>query len=189
MTASPRNMVGDDGFPLPEDDVAAKHLAGASMPDVVLPSTAGEDIVLSRLPGRTVVFAYTKTGVPGQPNPDGWDIIPGAHGSTPQACGFRDLYAELRGAGASAVFGLSTQKTAYQREVRDRLQLPYQLLSDADLKLAYALRLPLFNAGEETLLKRLTLIINNGVIRHVFYPVFTPAAHAGEVLTWLQTHT
>jgi peroxiredoxin len=151
-----------------------------------LPPPDGAKVDLSRLKGRTVVYAYPRTGVPGKPLVDGWDAIPGARGCTPQSCGFRDHFAELRKAGAAHLFGLSTQDSDYQREAALRLHLPFAILSDADFKLAKALRLPTFEVEGVTLLKRLTLVIDDGSITHVFYPVFPPDKSAQEVVDWLQ---
>jgi peroxiredoxin len=175
-------------LPVPVDDGACDHLRGARLPDLALPSTDGRLIALADLPGpRTVLYAYPRTGRPGQPLPDGWDLIPGARGCTSQACDFRDHHADLRAAGTE-VYGLSTQDTEYQREAAGRLHLPFPLLSDAELALATALRLPTFEAGGATLLRRFTLIVRDGVIEHVFYPVFPPDRHAAEVLGWLRSH-
>ena len=175
-------------LPVPTDDGAARHLAGLRLPSIALPSTSGRDVVLASLAGRTIVYAYPRTGVPGQPLLPGWDAIPGARGCTPESCGFRDHHAELLAAGASAVFGLSTQTTEYQREVVDRLELPFEILSDAAFRLTDALRLPTFETSGLRLLKRLTLILLDGRIEHVFYPVFPPDRHAEEVLEWLESH-
>jgi peroxiredoxin len=175
-------------LPVPVDDGACDHLRGARLPDLALPSTDGRLIALADLPGpRTVLYAYPRTGRPGQPLPDGWDLIPGARGCTPQACDFRDHHADLRAAGAE-VYGLSTQDTEYQREVVDRLHLPFPLLSDADLALSTALRLPTFQVDGDTLLRRFTLVVRDGAVEHVFYPVFPPDGHAAEVLGWLRSH-
>lgn len=174
-------------IPAPADDGAAAHLEGLRLPGVPLRATDGRLVDLSVLTGTTVVFAYPRTGRPGEisPVPD-WDFIPGARGCTPQACSFRDLYAELERAGAQHVFGLSTQDTAYQREAVERLHLPFPLLSDERLELARSLRLPLMTAGGLTLLKRLALVIDEGRIAKVFYPVFPPDRNAADVLTWLR---
>jgi peroxiredoxin len=172
--------------PRPEDDGAASHLVGMRLPSVALLSTAGGDIDLSKLHGRTIVYAYPRTGAPGVANPDGWDEIPGARGCSPQSCAFRDHFAELRVAGVAHVFGLSTQDTAYQREAAERLALPFPLLSDEGLSLATALHLPTFEAAGMTLLKRCTLVIDDGVITHTFYPVFPPDRNAEDVLAWLR---
>jgi len=174
------------GLPAPEDDGACDHLIGAGVPDLRLPSTAGGSISLAGSgPGRTIVYAYPRTGRPGEPElTDDWDLIPGARGCTPEACAFRDHHAELRGLGAE-VYGLSTQETAYQRELVDRLHLPFPILSDADLRLTRALRLPIFEVAGHTLLRRHTLVIANATIEHVFYPVFPPDHHPSEVLRWL----
>jgi peroxiredoxin len=176
-------------LPVPEDDGAAVHLTGATVPPLELPATTGVPVRVDRVPvgaERLVLYLYPRTGRPGEPEltPD-WDQIPGARGCTPESCGFRDHAAELWGAGA-AVAGVSTQTTDDQREAAERLELPFPLLSDADLTLATALRLPTFEVGGLKLLKRLTLIVRAGRIEHVFYPVFPPDSHADDVLAWLR---
>ena len=176
-----------DDLPAPEDDGACDHLLGMRLPSVSLPATDGRRVDLAALPGRTVVYAYPRTGRPDQPSPEGWDAIPGARGCTPQSCAFRDHYADLQTLGAGVV-GLSTQDTDYQREAVERLHLPFPLLSDADLALTQALRLPTFEVDGMTLTKRLTLIVRDGVIEHVFYPVFPPDRNAGDVIAWLREH-
>ena len=135
---------------------------------------------------RLVLYAYPRTGRPGEsPLTPEWDQIPGARGCTPEACGFRDHAVELGEAGA-AVAGLSTQTTAYQREAATRLRLPFPLLSDAGLTLTRALELPTFTAAGQILLERLTLVVRDGLVEHVFYPVFPPDTHAALVLRWLR---
>jgi peroxiredoxin len=176
-------------LPAPKDDGAAKHLVGSAVPDIALPSTDGRQVSLAALRGRRiVVYAYPRTGRPGEaPLVEDWDLIPGARGCTPETCGFRDHHAELKAAGAD-VFGLSTQTTAYQQELVDRLGLPFAILSDADLALTRVWRLPTFQAAGETLLKRLTLVIRDARVEHVWYPVFPPDGHAEEVLRWLRAN-
>ncbi len=174
-----------ENLPIPQDDGAARHLSGMKLPDLALAATDGSEVNLRRLKGRTVVYLYPRTGVPGKPLIEGWDAIPGARGCTPQSCGFRDHFAELRAAGVAALYGLSTQDTAYQREVAERLHLPFALLSDAKLALTKVLRLHAFDVDGMTLLKRLTLVIDDGVITQVFYPVFPPDKSAAETLAWL----
>ena len=173
------------GLPVPQDDGACDHLEGMTLPPIGLPSTRGRVVDLSRLAGTTVVYVYPRTGRPDQEVPTGWNDIPGARGCTPQSCAFRDHYAELQRAGAAHVFGLSTQDTTYQREAAERLHLPFELLSDAGLELAGALNLPTFKVDGMKLIKRLTLIVSDGAIVKVFYPVFPPDKNAGEVLDWL----
>jgi len=173
-------------LPVPVDDGAADHLTGLSLPPVPLPATDGTEVDLSALTGRTVVYAYPRTGEPGvDPLVADWDAIPGARGCTPESCGFRDHHTELAAAGA-AVLGLSTQDTGYQRAAVDRLRLPFALLSDAELRLTTALRLPTFEAAGQTLLRRLTLLVDGGRISHVWYPVFPPDSHAAGVLDHLR---
>jgi len=173
-----------EGIPTPVDDGAGDHLPEMRLPPVALPSTYGEPVDLSSLPGKTVVYCYPRTGRPDENLPRGWDEIPGARGCTPQSCAFRDHHAELRALGAR-VFGLSTQSTEYQREAADRLHLPFELLSDEGFAFAKALDLPIFEVEGMTLIKRLTLIIDNGRIEKVFYPVFPPGENAEEVVAWL----
>jgi peroxiredoxin len=159
-----------------------------AMPKIRLQSTAGRVVDLSNLgTERTVLYCYPMTGVPGKPLPEGWDLIPGARGCTPQTCSFRDHHQELLQLRAQ-VFGLSTQTTEYQREMATRLQLPFEVLSDAEFKLCDALRLPAFVVDGMRLLKRLTLIIQRGRIEHVFYPVFPPDQSADQVVRWLSEH-
>jgi len=181
-------------LPRPVDDGAAKHLLGMPLPEISLPSTDGKIVDLSKLSApRTVLYFYPMTGVPGKPLPDGWDSIPGARGCTPQTCGFRDHLQELADL-KTDVLGCSTQSTAYQREMADRLGLRFAILSDAECKLCDALRLPTFEVDGARLLKRLTLIIETGQggqggrIEHVFYPVFPPNENAAEVVKWLRSH-
>lgn len=173
-------------LPVPEDDGAARHLSGAQIPSILLPATDGSKVDLASLPGLIVLYAYPRTGRPGEPNPDGWEAIPGARGCTPQTCAFRDHFAKLQSLGVTHLFGLSTQDTAWQREAAERLHLPFPILSDAKLELTMALRLPTFETHSMTLLKRFTLIILDRVVEHVFYPVFPPDQNAAAVAAWLQ---
>jgi peroxiredoxin len=186
MAKPPTDFPLPADLPRPVDDGAAQHLSGMAMPKIILPSTKGRTINLSALSApRTVIYCYPMTGVPGKPLPGGWDMIPGARGCTPQTCSFRDHHAELAEMGAE-VYGLSTQTTAYQQEMAERLHLPFEILSDADFKLVDALRLPTFEVDGVRLVKRLTLIVRKGRIEHVFYPVFPPNESAGEVISWLK---
>ena len=184
----PRNLLQlPADLPVPVDDGACDHLPGMRLPSVTLPATDGSMVDLSRLSGWTIVYVYPRTGRPDQALPTGWDQIPGARGCTPQSCAYRDLAAELGVLGAR-VFGLSSQDTAYQREAVARLHLPFPLLSDERLELATALALPTFEVDGMTLIKRLTLVIGDGAIETVFYPVFPPDADAANVAAWLREH-
>jgi len=174
------------GLPVPKDDGAARHLTGMRVPPVALAATDGSTIDLSALAGRTVVYVYPRTGVPGQPLPDGWDAIPGARGCTPQSCSFRDHFAELKRLGVDHLYGLSTQDSAYQSEAVRRLHLPFPILSDCSLALARALKLPTFAVAGMTLLKRMALVLDGGAISKIFYPVFPPDKSAEEVIAWLR---
>jgi peroxiredoxin len=179
-------------FPLPEDlprpvdDGATDHLTGRRLPDLRLPGTDERLVALAELGHpRTVLYIYPMTGRPGIPLPDGWDLIPGARGCTPESCAFRDHYTELQAAGAD-VYGLSSQSSDYQKEAVARLHLPFPLLSDVSLTLADTLRLPTFAVGGVRRFARLTMVVADGVIEHAFYPVFPPDQHAAEVLSWLR---
>ncbi|MCF3102186.1 redoxin family protein [Streptomyces roseoverticillatus] len=176
-----------ENLPVPEDDGAADHLPGLKVPRIELSSTTGEKVGIHALgTGRTIVYVYPLTGRPDADLSHGWDAIPGARGCTAEACDFRDHHHELLAAGAQGVFGLSSQDTGYQREVVERLRLPFAMLSDPRLSLAAALGLPTFAFDGVTLFKRLTLVIRDEAIEHVFYPVFPPDAHAQQVLAWLR---
>lgn len=173
-------------LPPPDDDGAVRHLGGARLPPVALRATDGGTVDLSAHRGRTVVYIYPRTGRPGVPNPDGWDMIPGARGCSPQSCAFRDHSAELKRLGVERLYGLSTQDTAYQREAAERLHLPFPLLSDERLQFARASGLPTFEIAGATLLKRCTLVVDDGRVTHVFYPVFPPDKNADQVIAWLK---
>jgi peroxiredoxin/DNA-binding transcriptional MerR regulator len=164
-------------------------LVGAPAPDLDFYATDGRPVNLNALgPGRSVVFVYPLTGRPGVDLPDSLLNIPGARGSTEQASWFRDHHAELRAAGAARVFGLSAQSTGYQRELVHRLRLPYPLLPDPRMRLAAALGLPTFGAGDMVLYRRITLVLHDDAIEHVFHPIAAPAMHALEVMQWLTKH-
>ncbi|PUB18686.1 peroxiredoxin [Yoonia sediminilitoris] len=174
-------------IPEPADDGKAAHLEGMDVADLSLPVTDGGTVNLRSLPGLTVVYIYPMTGRPDKDLPDGWDDIPGARGCTPQSCAFRDHAAELRELGADHLFGMSTQTTAYQAEAAARLNLPFGLLSDAQGAFSDVMDLPDMVVHGERLLKRLTMIIKDGVIAKVFYPVFPPDQDAANVMAWLTT--
>ena len=192
MTAmTEKNLLNVDWskIPAPADDGAASHLAGATVAPVALPATDGTTLALASLKGRIIVFAYPRTGQPGKASlVDDWDMIPGARGCTPQTCSFRDLFGEMKRAGVQGVFGLSTQSTAYQREMVERLHVPFPVLSDERLEFSRAMRLPTMQVAGQTLIKRLALVVDDGRIAKVFYPVFPPDRNAGDVLAWLQAN-
>ncbi|HEX8814300.1 MAG TPA: peroxiredoxin [Terriglobales bacterium] len=175
-------------LPRPVDDGGAAHLRGMPVPAIALPSTSGELIDLSKRTSlRTVAYCYPMTGVPGRPLPEGWDNIPGARGCTPQALGFQEHTGNFAALQAE-VFGISTQTSDYQREVKERVGLSFDILSDAQFKFCDALQLPTFQVDGMRLLKRLTLVLRDGHIEHVFYPVFPPNESASEVVQWLRNH-
>ena len=173
-------------LPVPQDDGACAHLTGMQLPAITLRSTRGRAVDLATLKGTTVVYIYPRTGRPDQEVPTGWNAIPGARGCTPQSCAFRDHYQELRDLGVAELFGLSTQDTAYQQEAVERLHLPFEILSDEKLAFAQALKLPTFEVDGMRLIKRITLVIRDGAIVKVFYPVFPTDQNAAEVVRWLK---
>jgi len=174
-------------LPVPQDDGACAHLTGMKLPAITLRSTRGRAVDLAKLKGTTVVYIYPRTGRPDQDVPTGWNAIPGARGCTPQSCAFRDHYQELKELGVAELFGLSTQDTGYQQEAVERLHLPFEILSDEKLEFAQALKLPTFEVDAMRLIKRITLVIRDGAIVKVFYPVFPTDANAAEVVRWLKT--
>jgi len=167
-----------------EDDELCEHLVGTSLPDVALPSTNGMAINLSKLAGTTVVYCYPMTSQPGVPPPAGWDEIPGARGCTQQSCSFKNNFSKLSKLNA-AVYGMSTQDTNYQKEMTERLQLPYSVLSDAKFEYCNILNIPTFIADGKRLIKRVTIIIEDGVIETVHYPVFQSASDPNWVIAQL----
>ncbi|HEY9278101.1 MAG TPA: peroxiredoxin [Methylotenera sp.] len=175
------------GLPIPVDDGLAAHLEGLKLPDVSFVSTSGELVNLSRYQQKLVIYVYLLTGRPDVALPEGWDEIPGARGCTPQACDFSNHYQELQALN-TVVYGLSSQSTGYQSELKNRLHLPFDLLSDSDFFLRNILRLPTFKVNELLLYKRLTLIAEQAVIQKVFYPVFPPDQNARQVIDWLKSH-
>lgn len=177
-----------DDLPVPVDDGRANHLPGMAVPTIKLTATDGTTVDVASLgTGRSIIYAYPLTGRPGIDLPEGWDAIPGARGCTTEACDFRDHLELLQNEGIEHVYGLSSQDTEYQREAVDRLHLPFAMLSDAGMALADALDLPTFSApGYPRLHQRITLVIIDGSIEHVFYPVFPPNTHAHQVLDWVQ---
>jgi peroxiredoxin len=175
------------GLPVPVDDGSAAHLQGMHFPGLEFEATSGKKINLSTIQGRLVIYIYPLTGQPNVALPAGWDEIPGARGCTPQACDFSHHHQQLQSLNAT-VFGLSSQTTDYQAELKGRLHLPFDLLSDSNFQLTQALNLPTFKAGDLLLYKRLTLIAEAQVIQKVFYPVFPPNQHAAQVIDWLRTH-
>jgi peroxiredoxin len=174
-------------LPIPQDDGAADHLVGMRLPAISLGATNASRFNLGESKGRLVIYCYPMTGQPNVPLPEGWDQIPGARGCTPQSCSFRDHYQELRDLGADVV-GLSVQSTEYQKEMADRLHLPFPVLSDAGYQFQQALRLPTFAAAGMTLLKRITLIANDGVIEAVHYPIFPSDSDPAWVMDYLKNN-
>ena len=174
-------------LPRPVDDGACDHLPGLRLPSLPLPATSGAPIDLASLPGRLVIYCFPRAGEAKAATPAGWDQIPGARGCTPQSLAFRDHYDKIRALHAE-VFGLSVQSPEAQAEIAQRLRLPFALLSDQRLELARALRLPTLEAAGMTLIRRLTLVVTEGAIEKVFYPVFPPDLNADEVIVWLLAH-
>lgn len=174
-------------LPIPQDDGSTNHLRGMKLPNVSLNATNGKTINLGEIKGKLVIYCYPMTGQPNVDLPDGWDQIPGARGCTPQSCSFRDHYQELQALGAEVV-GLSVQTTEYQKEMVDRLHLPFLVVSDAHYKFQKALNMPTFITAGMILLKRVTLIVNNGVIEAVHYPIFPSDSDPAWIINYLKDH-
>jgi peroxiredoxin len=171
------------GLPVPEDDGAADHLTGMTLPTLTLNSSQGPVDVSS----FEVLYVYPRSGKPGEPSLPGWDAIPGARGCTPQSCAFRDHAAELAELGAR-VAGLSVQLLEDQVEFAERNHMPYPVIADPELRLRDKLGLPTFEVAGHTLYKRLALVSQAGQIVRVFYPVFPPNRNAADVIAWLRAH-
>jgi peroxiredoxin len=171
-------------LPIPQDDGACHHLLNEMLPQVTLTSTSGNQLNLSNILGKVVLYCYPMTKQPDVPIPDGWEQIPGAAGCTLQSCAFRDYHTELKALGVQ-VYGISTQDSLYQQEAVERLHLSFELLSDADFIFTQSLRLPTFEVEDKRLIKRLTLVVDSGKIVKVFYPVFPPDKNPQEVIEWL----
>ena len=172
-------------IPEPEDDGAAAHLTGLTLPSLSLNASDGSQVNIAQLKGRTIVYAYPMTARPGTPLPDGWNTIPGARGCTPQSCSFRDHMRELTALGVQHLYRLSTQDTSYQQEAVNRLHLPFSLISDHKMQLQQALNLPVMSVEGVRLLKRLTMVVDDSTITKVFYPVFPPDKNVTNVINWL----
>ena len=182
FTVLPKNL------PIPKQDGACDHLLNTKITDISLPTQDGNFLKLNRTDTfRLVIYCYPMTGHPKRPLPDNWDNIPGASGCTPQTCSFRDLYDQIIVQNAVPI-GLSTQSVEDLKEMTERLQIPYDVVSDQQLFFSLALKLPTFSIGEKKFIKRLTLIIEKSVIKHVFYPIFPPNEHINEVLEWLKNN-
>ena len=171
-------------LPIPLSDDGCLHLENRLMPDIYLPSTVEQSINLSKLSGWNVVFCYPMTGRPGYAIPDGWLKIPGAAGCTSQVCSYRENFAVFKSNGVG-VYGVSCQTLEAQHEAAIRLALTYPLLSDSMFLFSMAMKLPMLEVAGLKLIKRLTLIIKDGVIRKCFYPVFPPDKNVDEVIAWL----
>ncbi len=193
------------------------HILGTSPPAVSLMATDGRMVAMDEVPDATsgvvgrVLFFYPRTGVPGErpnsgPQGEEWESVPGARGCTPQSCGFCDLHGEFRSLGIE-VYGISTSTSEHQREFVTRNHVPFPMLSDCELRLTRAMRLPTFqwpveSGGPSTLIKRMAWyleparmrrrhwaisrrrIFRDWRVRKVWYPIFPPDRNAGEVLSW-----
>lgn len=181
------------GLPVPVDDGACRHLAGMMLPAVTLRSShnALVDISQVALRGQAVFFFFPAAGRPGVPDPTGWNLIPGARGCTPQLCDYRDATTEFEELDIK-LFGVSSQRAKDLVEIAERNHLRYELLSDEKLQLTKALHLPTFKIEHpvglvpSVCIKRLTVVVSEGRIEKVFYPVFPPDKNAGEVLAYLK---
>ena len=175
-------------LPKPVDDGSCNHLTNMAIPSIKLPPTSTPDkpVDVSRLEGLSILFCYPRTGAPDETVPPEWDAIPGARGCTPQACSFRDNLPALKQYGVKNLYGISTQDTSYQKEVHDRIHLPYDLLSDEKLEFLQVLNLPYFEYKGKKVSKRLSIAVEKGKIIKFWYPVFPPDSNVNEVLQWLK---
>jgi len=173
-------------LPVPKDDGACDHLPGKVLPSISLSSTSGQSVDLSKVSGLCIVFCYPRMAPPSEDVPKEWDDIPGARGCTPQACSFRDLAKQLSKHGVETLYGLSTQDVDFMKEAKERLHLPYDLLSDVKLDFANAMGIPTFDYQGETRIKRVTLAVKDGKVVKHWYPIFPSSENAPNVLKWLE---
>ena len=121
-------------LPVPKDDGACKHLLNINLPLVSLANQDGNLLKLKRNDTfRIILYCFPMTGHPEKPLPIGWDDIPGARGCTPQTCSFRNNYDDLIKYN-SVPIGLSTQSVFDLKEMTTRLKIPYDVVSDKELK-------------------------------------------------------
>lgn len=179
-------MTDNQKIIIPADDGAADHLKNNTIPDISLPNQEGNFLRLNRTDTfRIILYFFPMTGRPDRPLPDNWNSIPGARGCTMQMCTFRDNYDALINLNAIPI-GVSTQSIIDNKEMTTRLMVPYDILSDEKLELKKLLNLPTFIINNQFYLKRLTLIIENNIIKKFFYPIHPVDMHVEEVLKWLQ---
>jgi len=171
-------------LPVPVDDGACDHLLDLAVPSLRLESSQGPVDLRELGVVVAVLYIYPRTGRPDRPTPDAWDAIPGVRGCTPQSCAFRDHAQELAALGAR-VAGLSSQTLEEQREFAEREHMPFPVIADPERKLGAALQLPTFQFEGVELYKRLTLVLQEGRVAKVFYPVFPPDRNASDVIAWL----
>jgi peroxiredoxin Q/BCP len=87
--------------------------------DFTCPATGGKAVQLKSLRGKKVVlYFYPKDSTPG---------------CTTEGQEFRDLHAKFRRAGA-IIFGVSRDSLASHEKFKEKLELPFELLSDSDEK-------------------------------------------------------
>lgn len=146
-------------------------LLGTTLPSLALPGPEGRPVDPVAGTPFTVLYCFPGAYASRASYLPGWADIPGATGCTLESCTYRDQLAEFTAAGAT-VHGVSTQRPDEQRAFAAKERLRFPLLSDADLTLAAALRLPTFRTAGMTRLKRLTLVTDaDRAVRHVQYPV------------------
>ncbi|MEV8598121.1 winged helix-turn-helix transcriptional regulator [Streptomyces sp. NPDC052012] len=170
-------VLGDGGTTATAAEASAEAhrvhaLLGTRVPELRLTDHEGtpRDPVGAGTP-CTVLYCFPGAYARADAYPPGWSDIPGARGCTLESCTFRDRHTEFAAAGAT-VHGVSTQRADEQRAFAEKEGLGFPLLSDADLELITALRLPTFRAAGVSRLKRLTLVVDRErVVRHVQYPV------------------
>ena len=174
-----------DDLPVPIDDGACDHLLDARIPSVLLKGVSGDTVNIGEVQGKFVLFSYPMNGQPDAlPGPD-WSEIPGARGCTPQSCSYRDQHGDFLRSGCK-VFGISSQPIEEQKEAFKRLHLPFELLNDSKLALTRAMNLPTFEYQSSEYIKRITLIVTDGLIQKVFYPVFPPDGNVHDVIDWIE---
>ena len=176
-------------LPIPQDDGTTQHLLGMNMPEIILQSSTGHSLDVSKINHKfTILYFFPMMITQGENLPLGWNDIPGARGCTPQNIMISKYNKDLQKYNATVV-GISTQSIDELRKLSVLRKLSQPLMSDNELKFREKLNIPTFHVENKTMYKRLTLIVKDFKIVKVFYPIFPPDKHVFEIMKWLENNS